>query len=247
LSGFSGIPGGSALECAHRFRALGTDARASAHGGSDISLEFLRQPVPDARLIEDPDPARDAWEFEGLAKALQQRLPLLAICRGLQVLNVALGGTLHLDIPNHDRAESKYGNIQELRYADGVPIQFPKVNSSHHQALAQTGDRPESGGVVRGDDVIEQARLADYPFGLGVQYHPERDPLYQPLFKAFVDQVEEKSHEFLPAQHDGPHRLPYCLRDDGGHADSARAPAAFGRKAVGAAGEALVQPQSALR
>jgi putative glutamine amidotransferase len=162
-------------------------------GGSDISQEFLRQPVPDARLIEDADPARDAWEFEVLAKTLQQRLPLLAICRGLQVLNVALGGTLHLDIPNHDRAESKYGNIQELRYADGVPIQFPKVNSSHHQALAQLGTGLKVEAWCTGDDVIEQARLADYPFGQGVQYHPERDPLYQPLFKAFVDVVQEKS------------------------------------------------------
>ncbi|MCE0499277.1 MAG: gamma-glutamyl-gamma-aminobutyrate hydrolase family protein [Methylacidiphilales bacterium] len=157
-------------------------------GGSDISREFLRQPVPDTRLIEDPDPRRDAWEFEAVAKALRQRLPLLAICRGLQVLNVALGGTLHLDIPNHDSAKSE--NIQELRYIEEVQIQFPKVNSSHHQALAQLG----TGLVVEAwsatDEVIEQARLVDYPFGLGVQYHPERDPLYQPLFQAFLDQVK---------------------------------------------------------
>lgn len=162
-------------------------------GGSDISREFLRQPVPDERLIEDPDPARDAWEFEAVAKTLRQRLPLLAICRGLQVLNVALGGTLHLDIPDHARPEAKYGNIQEVRYAEGVPTPFPKVNSSHHQALAQLGAGLVAEAWCVDDEVIEQARLADYPFGLGVQYHPERDPLYQPLFKAFVDQVEQKS------------------------------------------------------
>jgi putative glutamine amidotransferase len=156
-------------------------------GGSDISREFLHQPVPNVRLIQDADPVRDAWEFKTLDKALKQRLPLLAICRGLQVLNVALGGTLHLDIPNHDSA--KYENIQELRYVQDVPIQFSQVNSSHHQALA----RPGSGLLVEAwcaeDNVIEQARLADYPFGLGVQYHPERAPLYQPLFQAFIDQV----------------------------------------------------------
>jgi putative glutamine amidotransferase len=161
-------------------------------GGSDISLDFLRQPVPDARLIEDPDPARDAWEFEAVEKTLRQRLPLLAICRGLQVLNVALGGTLHLDIPNHARAEAKYGNIQELRYAKGVPKPFPKVNSSHHQAVARPGAGLKVEAWCADDEVIEQARLADYPFGLGVQYHPERDPLYQPLFEAFVNQVEQK-------------------------------------------------------
>jgi putative glutamine amidotransferase len=156
-------------------------------GGSDISKDFLRQPVPDDRLIEDPDPARDAWEFEAVTKAMRRRLPMLAICRGLQVLNVALGGTLHLDIPGHDNAKSE--NNQELRYAQGVKIQFPKVNSSHHQALARLG----TGLVVEAwsakDEVIEQARLVDYPFALGVQYHPERDPLYQPLFQAFLDQV----------------------------------------------------------
>jgi putative glutamine amidotransferase len=113
---------------------------------------------------------------------------MLAVCRGLQVLNVALGGTLHLDIPGHDNARSE--NIQELRYVEGVQIQFPKVNSSHHQALARLG----TGLVVEAwsakDEVIEQARLVDYPFALGVQYHPERDPLYQPLFQAFLDQVK---------------------------------------------------------
>ena len=156
-------------------------------GGHDISREFLRQPVPDPRLIEDPDPARDAWEFAILRDALRQRLPLFAICRGLQVLNVALGGTLHLDIPNHDKLRLQ--NVQPLRYAKGAALQIPRVNSSHHQALDQLGDGLEVEAWCADDDVIEQARLRDYPFGLVVQYHPERDPLYQPLFDAFVEQV----------------------------------------------------------
>jgi putative glutamine amidotransferase len=156
-------------------------------GGSDISHDFLRQPVPDPRLIEDPDPARDAWEFDQLAKALGQRLPFFAICRGLQLLNVALGGTLLLDIPNHDKL--KFQNIQPLRYANGAPLQIPRVNSSHHQALDQLGTGLEIEAWCADDDVIEQARLRDYPFGLGVQYHPERHPLYQPLFDAFIHHV----------------------------------------------------------
>jgi putative glutamine amidotransferase len=156
-------------------------------GGSDISLEFLRQPVADPRLIEDPDAARDAWEFAIVTRALQQRIPLFAICRGLQVLNVALGGTLHLNIPNHDKL--KFQNVQLLRYASGAPLQIPRVNSSHHQALDQLGSGLEIEAWCADDDVIEQARLRDYPFGLGVQYHPERDPLYQPLFDAFAYHV----------------------------------------------------------
>lgn len=156
-------------------------------GGSDISEGYLRQPVLDPTLIKKPDPARDAWEFAHVAKTLEQRLPLLAICRGIQVLNVALGGTLHLDVPHHDSA--KYEDIQELRYLDGATIQFPKVNSSHHQAL----DRLGTGLVVEArcadDGVVEQARLVNYPFGVAVQYHPERAPLYRPLFDAFVQHV----------------------------------------------------------
>jgi len=158
-------------------------------GGSDISQEFLRQPVPDSRLIEDPDPARDAWEFDIVSRTIEQRLPFFAICRGLQVLNVALGGTLHLDIPNHDKF--KFQNVQPLRYANGAPIQIPRVNSSHHQALDQLGPGMEIEAWCADDDVIEQVRLRDYPFGLGVQYHPERDPLYHPLFDSFVHHVRD--------------------------------------------------------
>jgi putative glutamine amidotransferase len=160
-------------------------------GGEDISGEFLRQPVPNPELIEDADPARDAWEFKILAETLQRRLPFFAICRGLQVLNVALGGTLHLDIPNH--AKLKFQNVQPLRYVEGTPIQIPLVNSSHHQALDQLGAGLEVEAWCADDDVIEQAHLRDYPFGLGVQYHPERDPLYRPLFDAFVRHVREEN------------------------------------------------------
>jgi putative glutamine amidotransferase len=160
-------------------------------GGSDISEAFLRQPCPDSSLIEDPDPLRDQWDFSATAQAIEMRIPLLAICRGLQVLNVVLGGTLHLHIPGHDQA--KYDNNQKLSYAQGVAPLFNHVNSSHHQALAEVA----SGLVVEArcedDQVIEQARLTNYPFALGVQYHPERDGLYQPLFQEFIKQLAIKS------------------------------------------------------
>lgn len=160
-------------------------------GGSDISEAYLRQPVPDTRLIEDADPARDAWEFEVIQKALRQRMPIFAICRGHQVLNVALGGTLHLDIPHHDSA--KYDNVQELRYAESATIRIPRVNSSHHQAVDRVGPGLEVEAWHADDGVVEQMRLTDYPFGLAVQYHPERDALYQPLFAAFVHHVPRSS------------------------------------------------------
>lgn len=160
-------------------------------GGSDISEKYLRQPVPDPSLIKNPDLERDIWEFDVARKALDQGMPILAICRGHQVLNVALGGTLHLDIPNHHDPNQKFGNIQELRYAEGAPIQIPRVNSSHHQAIDQLGSGLKVEAWCAEDDIIEQVRLSDYPFALGVQYHPERDPLYLSIFNAFGQQVRQ--------------------------------------------------------
>src|SRR5665647_1699172 len=85
-------------------------------GGTDVSAEFLTQPVADPTLIHEPDAPRDKWEFSVIHQALAGKLPILAICRGHQVLNVALGGTLLLDIPGHNLPEQKYGNLQELQY-----------------------------------------------------------------------------------------------------------------------------------
>ncbi len=159
-------------------------------GGTDIAREWLRQPVPDPALIHRPAPERDAWEFYFLPRALARRLPVFAICRGMQVLNVALGGTLHLDIPGH--ADLRYDNVQPLAYVDGAPLRIEKVNSSHHQALDRLGEGVEIEARHADDGTIEQVHLRDYPFGLGVQYHPERDILYRPLFDAFVDAVRRQ-------------------------------------------------------
>jgi putative glutamine amidotransferase len=162
-------------------------------GGSDISEGYLRQPVANKHLIEDADPDRDRWEFAQLSKALSAGMPILAICRGLQVLNVSLGGTLFLDIPGHD--DAKYQNIQALHYDNGARHQFPKVNSSHHQALDHLGDGLIVEARCAADDVIEQAHLENYPFALAVQYHPERDPLYRPLFDDFFSRVAATTDE----------------------------------------------------
>ncbi len=159
-------------------------------GGCDISAEWLKQPVPDATLIKEGNAARDAWDFHALAHAVADGLPVLAICRGHQVLNVLCGGTLHLDISGHNRPEQKYGNVQELRFASKTTVRVPHVNSSHHQAIAELGDGLEVEAWNEGDNIIEQVRLRDYPFCVGVQYHPERDKIYQPLFDAFLQQIK---------------------------------------------------------
>ncbi|HWB59992.1 MAG TPA: type 1 glutamine amidotransferase [Chthoniobacteraceae bacterium] len=163
-------------------------------GGDDISAEFLDQEIPDPSLIRDPMPDRDAWEFEALEYALEKGKPVFAICRGHQMLNVALGGTMLLDIKGHNAPELKSQNLQPLRYAGDVDARrkFAQVNSSHHQAIDKLGDGLEVEAWCAADDIVEQVRIRDYPYAVGVQYHPERDWLYKNLFEDFFNQVLKK-------------------------------------------------------
>ncbi len=162
-------------------------------GGPDVSEGFLRhQTVPPDAPIEEPEPARDAWEFAAVAAALERGLPIFAICKGHQVLNVALGGSLLLDIRGHDAPEDRDRDVQRLRYDTTAPAarRYAAVNSSHHQAIDRLGDGLEIEAWHQGDDVIEQVRLVRYPAGcVGVQYHPERGPIYAALFDDFFDRV----------------------------------------------------------
>jgi putative glutamine amidotransferase len=162
-------------------------------GGGDISGGFLKQPLPDASILDSVNQARDEWEFPMLEKALLKKIPILAICRGLQVLNVTLGGTLYLDIPGHNLPEQKSQNCQSLCYATRRTLCFEKVNSSHHQALNQLGEGLRVEAWNQEDQIIEQARLEGYPFALGTQYHPERDPLYLPIFEMFIKEVRRSA------------------------------------------------------
>ena len=160
-------------------------------GGADIAPEFLRQEVPDPSVLEkEPDPQRDAWEFAAVERAIERELPILAICKGMQLLNVALGGTLHLDIPGHNAPDMKDRDVQQLRYANGATHRFERVNSSHHQAVDRVADGFEVEGWSANDDIIEQMRLRDYPFALAVQYHPERGEIYGSIFADFADHLK---------------------------------------------------------
>jgi putative glutamine amidotransferase len=162
-------------------------------GGADIAPEFLKQPVPDASILsQELDPRRDKWEFEAISFAVERELPLLGICKGMQTINVALGGTLTLDLPGHDLPEQKDRDIQALRTDRRAKHRIPQVNSSHHQAVARVADGCEVEAWCASDDVIEQMRLRDYPFGLAVQYHPERGTIYDELFDDFFGKIKIK-------------------------------------------------------
>jgi len=160
-------------------------------GGSDIAPEFLRQPIPDLSVLEkDVDAVRDRWEFATVGPALSRGLPILAICKGLQLLNVALGGTMMLDIPGHKLPEQKDNDIQPLRSDAKATHQFENVNSSHHQALDLLGEGLVVEAWCPSDDIIEQVRLRNQPFVLGVQYHPERGKIYDSLFEDFFSRLK---------------------------------------------------------
>jgi putative glutamine amidotransferase len=155
-------------------------------GGSDIAPEFLKQTIPDPSVLEkDVEVVRDRWEFAAVDQALGRGLPVLAICKGMQLFNVALGGTLKLDIAGHKLPEQKDHDIQQLRSDTKAAHRFDKVNSSHHQAVDSLGRGLEVEAWCTTDEIIEQVRLRNYPFALGVQYHPERGRIYDSLFEDF--------------------------------------------------------------
>jgi putative glutamine amidotransferase len=130
-------------------------------------------------------PARDVAELALLHGALELGLPILGICRGLQLLNVALGGTLHQHVPDvvghggHSGGEGTFARHDvHLRAGSGLARALNRttldVPSLHHQAI----DRLGTGLMATAwsdDGLIEAAELDGHPFTVGVQWHPEAD------------------------------------------------------------------------
>jgi putative glutamine amidotransferase len=141
------------------------------------------QDVEPVRYGADPDPRtgapareRDAWELALMEAALDAGVPLLGICRGMQLLNVALGGTLAQHVDGHAGPVGVFGDhvvtpVPGTRFAAVVP-EAVTVATYHHQAV----DRLGRGLVVSAyaaDGVVEAVEMPDGPFVLGVQWHPE--------------------------------------------------------------------------
>ena len=172
-------------------------------GGGDVDPARFGQ----ARhhTVTDVSPARDALEIDLTHWALARRLPLLAICRGIQVLNVALGGTLHQDIASdvpgaivHTQREPRHQPTHRVKVEDSTRLAQVlgsaeiEANSFHHQALARIGDGLRAvawtaDGIIEGVE-MDRAR----GFVLGVQWHPEElvahDPAAANLFRAVVQE-----------------------------------------------------------
>lgn len=158
-------------------------------GGSDVDpARYGRAPVVDG---DPPDPERDEAELALLAAALERGLPVLAICRGLQLVNVARGGTLHPHLDDH-----AVGVRHEVLVEPGSTLgrlygPSTTVNSVHHQGVAGIGrDLVVTARAV--DGVVEGIELPGADL-LGVQWHPEQLDGPQPVFGWLVDVARERA------------------------------------------------------
>ena len=149
-------------------------------GGTDVNPRLygaVAQPETD-----EPDDERDQAEWELLAKALERDLPILAICRGMQLLNVQDGGDLvqHLGSPRHDvESDDKGLAAHPVAIEPGSLLSSIagagewQVNSRHHQAVHKPGNDLRVTARDPGDGTIEALERSDRTFVLGVQWHPE--------------------------------------------------------------------------
>ena len=179
-------------------------------GGSDLDPSYYgEEPVPELGVTI---PERDAFEMVLLRHALEREIPVLGICRGLQIMNVVLGGTLYQDLPSqfitdgliaHRQQSPKWQWTHQVEVSDRSKIATImetsdlRVNSYHHQAIKDL-----AGDLVAvahaSDGVIEAVESSDLSkrWLIGVQWHAEamryiESPEHRNLFKAHVAAAEQ--------------------------------------------------------
>lgn len=177
-------------------------------GGVDIAPAYYgEEAIPEC---EAPEPERDALELAMARWALEHGLPILGICRGMQLLSVAAGGSLYQDIatqqPEAERHEHsslpRDTRMHSIRVQDDSKLaailgttEHP-VNSLHHQAVRDPG---RSARIVAyaPDGIAEGMEISEHPFAVAVQFHPEEleqtDEVSRRLFAAFVHASEERA------------------------------------------------------
>ncbi len=169
-------------------------------GGTDVNSNYFNQPRNKtcSRFVEP----RDRFEIELAKLAVKRKIPLYCICRGHQVLNIAMRGTLYQDVGLLDGEVLRHPDIREgldsfhfisigkdtLLY-DIIRSRRIKVNSAHHQVVDRLGEGLTV-AARSSDGVIEALDMADHPFILSAQWHPERmqdKDHARRMFSAFVD------------------------------------------------------------
>lgn len=187
-------------------------------GGADIDPARYGQ-APHERTGA-PRADRDAWEDALLRAAIDRELPFLGICRGAQLLNVALGGSLHQHLPDvvgteaYQPAPAVFGSAtvavepgSQLAALLGDEADDLAVHVYHHQSI----DRVAEGLRVTAttpDGVVEAVELGAVPFGVGVQWHPEADAADRRLFAGLVAAARahrDRDRDQDDAHHDAHH------------------------------------------
>jgi putative glutamine amidotransferase len=149
-------------------------------------------------------PARDEFEFALLERAIERDMPTLCVCRGMQVLNVARGGTLIQHLPEvlhsdeHRRHIGTFeGNEHDVQLAAGslaaqaAGSELTMTKSHHHQAIDALGEGLVVTGRSTADDLAEAIELPEASFVLGVQWHPEADETSR-IMTALVDEARQR-------------------------------------------------------
>jgi putative glutamine amidotransferase len=166
-------------------------------GGTDVNPKLYgASPEPQ---VDEPDDERDAVEWRLINEALERDLPILAICRGMQMLNVHHGGSLrqHLGSPRHDTEFEDKSTIAhevavepESHLAAITGSIRLRVNSRHHQAVDRLGEGLRISARDPEDDTIEALEQPNRRFLVAVQWHPEdqvfTEPEQRKLFERFA-------------------------------------------------------------
>jgi putative glutamine amidotransferase len=157
-------------------------------------------------------PERDAFELALATRALERDLPFLGVCRGMQIMNVARGGTLIQHLPDdlgHEDHRRSLGSSDDADHdvrlipgslaarAAGETVHATK--SHHHQGIAEVGDGLEVTGWAVMDDLPEAIELRDARFALGVQWHPEADETSR-FVATLVEEAAQRREPDVPAR-----------------------------------------------
>lgn len=176
-------------------------------GGNDIDPALYGEQLAGAERISSE---RDVYETSLVKQIIESGKPLLAICRGMQMLNVVHGGTLYQDLVSdgigvHDHDGSSRGRadnhivhdiqaVEGSRLASIIGLEPINANSSHHQAVKDLGSGLRIAGMSD-DGVVEAIELDGDGFRLGIQCHPEsiwdNEPRWAAVFAAFMDAAKE--------------------------------------------------------
>ena len=176
-------------------------------GGGDMHPRFYGQ-SPHERLLETTA-ARDNFEMKAIELTLKDEKPILGICRGHQVLNIAFGGNLYQDLScieqktlTHADPAQTYKVFHNVKIGKGsklykiIGAEIIETNSSHHQVIDKTGSGIKAVAFAS-DGLIEGIEHSQYDFVIGVQWHPEgilKRQHSQRIFKAFVKKASEHTN-----------------------------------------------------